>query len=93
MNKLICFLGLFLLGCNSTYNTNTSLDIQIEKPRPLVLKEVSFQVIQTNDKHYIALDSQNYSNLSYNMLELQRFIKDQNLVIETYEKYKKWLHC
>ena len=89
MNKLICFLGLFLLGCNSTYNSNTSLDIQIEKPRPLVLKEVSFQVIQYNDKRYITLDSQNYSNLSYNMLELQRFIKDQNLVIETYEKYKK----
>ena len=88
MNKLICFLGLFLLGC-STYNTNTSPDIQIEKPRPLVLKEVSFHVIQTNDKRYIALDSQNYSNLSYNMLELQRFIKDQNLVIETYEKYNK----
>ena len=90
MKKIILFLSVFLLGCQ-TQTPTPKLDIKIERPRPITLKNVTFNVIQVQDKNYIALDSLNYNNLSYNMLELQRFIKDQNLVIETYEKYKKWL--
>lgn len=90
MKKIILFLSVFLLGCQ-TQTPTPKLDIKIERPRPVTLKKVAFNIIRVQDKSYIALDSLNYNNLSYNMLELQRFIKGQNLVIETYEK-SKWLH-
>lgn len=90
MKKIILFLSVFLLGCQ-TQTPTPKLDIKIERPRPVTLKKVAFNIIRVHDKSYIALDSLNYNNLSYNMLELQRFIKGQNLVIETYEK-SKWLH-
>ena len=87
MKKIILFLSVFLLGCQ-TQTPTPKLDIKIERPRPVTLKKVAFSIIRVQDKSYIALDSLNYNNLSYNMLELQRFIKGQNLVIETYEKSK-----
>lgn len=90
MKKIILFLSVFLLGCQ-TQTPTPKLDIKIERPRPVTLKNVAFNIIRVQDKSYIALDSLNYNNLSYNMLELQRFIKGQNLVIETFEK-SKWLH-
>lgn len=90
MKKIILFLSVFLLGCQ-TQTPTPKLDIKIERPRPVTLKKVAFNIIRVQDRSYIALDSLNYNNLSYNMLELQRFIKGQNLVIETYEK-SKWLH-
>lgn len=90
MKKIILFLSVFLLGCQTQTQT-PKLDIKIERPRPVTLKNVTFNIIRVQDKSYIALDSLNYNNLSYNMLELRRFIKGQNLVIETYEK-SKWLH-
>ena len=56
MKKIILFLSVFLLGCQ-TQTPTPKLDIKIERPRPVTLKNVAFNIIRVQDKSYIALDS------------------------------------
>ena len=72
----------------------------IAAPRPVVMRNVDFYVVTpatydefvtryTNENGelvYIAMSTQDYENLTFNLADLQRYIKQQKAVIVYYQK-------
>lgn len=95
MRFLILFCSLFLVGCQTVQSVEVfkkpieDINIPVPKTEPLVLKPIKWKVVIHDDISYIALTPNEYANLSSNMLMLQKFIKNQNLIINSFKEYNK----
>lgn len=63
--------------------------IEPEKPRPIEMRPVQWEVIMVTKNGVreprFSLDNQNYTNLSENLIDIARFIEQQNSVISFYQ--------
>lgn len=86
---LLCF-TLFLIGC-SWFDTPilTETVHYINTPSPLKLEQVEWKVTSQDDIMYYSLDSQNFSNLSLNLQEIQDRLYLQTTLIENQNKSLK----
>lgn len=90
--SFLSIIFMFLVsGCSSrigvtTYELNTVIP-EIVLPEPIQTKQVHFKIIDSDGVTYYALDSTNYVNLSYNMLEIQRYMESQKIIIENIQQY------
>lgn len=84
-----------MIGCSALKpveikKTEIKLQTPIRKPSPLVLKQVKWKIIQENETIYIALTTSDYDNLSYNLLQLRKYIEEQNLILESLRENEKF---
>ncbi len=56
----------------------------LPKPKPLELREVEFKIIELPDGNLIALTPRQYENLSLNMAEILRYIRESDQQLEYY---------
>ena len=95
MRLLIILCALFLAGCQTPQKIEVikkqieGINISVPKTEPLILKQIKWKVVIHDDVSYIALTTDEYAKLSSNMLTLQKFIKNQNYIINTLKEYNK----
>lgn len=89
-------LAIILLGLTiSLGGCSQSLVYQEVQKQPLALPEypaldfkpVEFRVLEEENKTFFALDTENYSNLSKNMTEIQGYIKYLKESLKKYQEY------
>lgn len=94
MNKIlmrffIVFFVVFASGCATKtvvkYETVTLPVHKVERADPLVLKPVTFEVIEYNENTSLMMQFRDYENLSYNFNQITAYIKNQIAIIEYYE--------
>jgi hypothetical protein len=99
--KNFCLLSfLFLVGCSGTPIVNTVIqhDIPVNVPdaQPMVMNPMEWKILtldqleaivkSNNHVLYFSLDTKNYTNLQLNMIEIQRYIKEQMAIIDMLKK-------
>lgn len=93
MNKiLMSFFIVFVVfasGCATKtvvkYETVNLPVHKVERVDPLVLKPVTFEVIEYNENTSLMMQFRDYENLSYNFNQITAYIKTQIAIIEYYE--------
>lgn len=55
-------------------------------PNPIVLSNITWKVININDKIYYGISVSDYELLALNMLEIKRYIQAQKNIIKYYEQ-------
>lgn len=89
-NYLIVLCLLLLTSCSSkpvdiiTKPTQTNIT-KVNRPSPVILSNINWKVINKNDNIYYGLTIEDYKVLSSNMLEIKRYIIQQNNTITYYE--------
>lgn len=56
-----------------------------DRPTPIALSDIKWEVINSNDTIYYGLTIAGYKTLANNMLEIKRYIIEQNNIITYYE--------
>ena len=86
---ILTSLVLFLSACSSS-NTDP-VDILLEPPSisPIETRKVEFKVSSDGNQAFYSITPQTYENLSYNVQEMLRYIREQKAVIEYYENIYK----
>jgi hypothetical protein len=95
--------SLILVGCNerTLQVTAPPLELQInqpERPRPVSLRDVKFEVVNAanleefvtrfengNNETYYFMRDRDFRNIALNTSELRRYIQQQNTIIVYYE--------
>jgi len=86
-NSVILCFTLFLVGCSwFQVDRPTETVLSHNLPAPLELNSVEWKVIQYNNLTYYSLDSQNFTNLSLNMQEVQDRLHLYNTLLESQNK-------
>lgn len=90
-----CLIALLVLALSSCGATQKPTEIvtkpvqvsikQIPDPKPIVMNDIRWKVINTNDKIYYGLTVADYQLLAINMLELKRYITEQKNIIYYYK--------
>ena len=89
-------LVLLLAGCATVAPPQPNLPISVPIAQPMALNPVQWQVMTAeqlqqlatqlqkaqNDHVVFVLDAQNYNNLSLNLIEIERYIKEQKTILE-----------
>ena len=89
---LIVLLLLALSSCSSTkpieiVTTPVQLPIaQLPDPSPIVMSDISWKIINLDNKIYYGLAVSDYQLLATNMLELKRYILAQKNIITYYRQ-------
>lgn len=79
-----------VVGCSTPTPEPTTIDesefkVDIPKPQPVSLREVDWKVINTKSGTYFALTTKEYEELSLNMQELLRFLRESKAYIKAIE--------
>lgn len=85
---ILTSLVLFLSACSDNVE---SVDILLEPPSisPIETRKVEFKVSSDGNQAFYSITPQTYENLSYNVQEMLRYIREQKAVIEYYENIYK----
>jgi hypothetical protein len=88
MNKIFLLFLIVLTGCASPRIALENKPIPFIKP-PLPagvdLREVEWQVLSVNTNAWFALDTENYLDLSKNMVDIAEYIQKLRIVTEQYQ--------
>ena len=88
MNKIFILFLIILTGCASPRIALENKPIPFIKP-PLPagvdLREVEWQVLSVNTNAWFALDTENYLDLSKNMVDIAEYIQKLRIVTEQYQ--------
>ena len=94
-----CLIALLVLALSSCGTTQKPTEIitkpvqvsikQIPDPKPIVMNDIHWKVININNKIYYGMSVSDYQLLSMNMLELKRYITEQKNIIYYYKENTK----
>jgi len=87
MNKIFLIFLIFSAGCTSTKVAVENKPIPFVKPplpSAIELREVSWEVLSIETNTWFALDSENYLDLSKNMVDIAEYIQKLRIVTEQY---------
>lgn len=90
----IVFILLTTVGCSTPVPAPTTVSqdeitIDIPKPQPLSLRDIEWNVIKTEDQTYFALTPKEYEELSLNMQDILRFIRESKAYSEAINNDRK----
>lgn len=86
MRKITLILFLCCIcGCNSTPDERILLELS--NPEPITMLDYNITVFTVNDEAKICVSGEGYENMSKNMMELKRYIIQQNEIIKSYKNY------
>ena len=90
---LIASLFLAVSSCGKTIQpveiVSNPVEITITpppNPKPIVLSNITWKVLNINDKIYYGISVSDYELLALNMLEIKRYIQAQKNIIKYYEQ-------
>lgn len=85
MRKIILILFLCCIcGCNITPER---ILLELPDPEPITMLDYNITVFAVNDEAKICVSGEGYENMSKNMMELKRYIIQQNEIIKSYKNY------
>ena len=85
MRKIILILFLCCIcGCSSTPER---ILLELPDPEPITMLDYNITVFTVNDEAKICVSGEGYENMSKNMMELKRYIIQQNKIIKSYKNY------
>ena len=85
MRKIILILFLCCIcGCNST---SKRILLELPDPEPITMLDYNITVFTVNGEAKICVSGEGYENMSKNMMELKRYIIQQNEIIKSYKNY------
>jgi hypothetical protein len=58
--------------------------IVLPKPDPISLNDIEWKIVEADNEKYIALTPEDYEDLSLNMAEILRYIKELNSQLDYY---------
>lgn len=96
-NIIIIILSLFLISCSTkkqveiVYVEEKRNIIQPKKPNELILLPVDFEkeFYKKNNFFFLILSDENYKNLILNLELIKKYMREQNDIIDYYEKETK----
>jgi len=96
-NIIIIILSLFLISCSTkkqveiVYIEEKRNIIQPKKPNELILLPVDFEkeFYKKDNVFFLILSDENYKNLILNLELIKKYMREQNDIIDYYEKETK----
>lgn len=89
MNKFLLLSSFILLSaCSSTgINLKPRTALNLDKPEPLILQPVEFEIKKSEKETFYILDEKNFSNFMINQESLQNRIILDEMTIKSYIDY------
>lgn len=84
--KKLLILSAFVILSACSAPTTTSVEVLTPPEiQPIITRDVEFKVVSEGGKAFYLITPQTYENLSYNVQEMLRYIREQKEVIRYYE--------